>query len=222
MRQRRREIDEALAWLLGVANECARVRPSFRAVRRPRLRPAPVAGTCARAERELTSACWRACTSSTKTTWTPVDDQFVVGVEFVHEAPAALLGFELGVQGGFGGDEADVPGGGHADVTSACSSSTAACARRSLRDHPRCIPARRRSDAAQRLHSRSTADRSTADDDDTSVGAYAHVRRGSRAFEEHGGGRGPARRSDSPDIELFGSSGDADYFQGAVFLAVGL
>jgi len=151
--------------------------------------------------------------------WAPVEDQGTLGLEYVHEHPADLVGFELGLFAS-GNTKHDVQiGGGTFDVRGRTTELSVGL-RKTFCEDPTCVtPYVGAGLSLIRADFKGASGGSSAEDDDSSAGIYAH------------GGidipLGPGvtigldlRLLGGTDITLFGVNGTADYGQIALVLGV--
>jgi opacity protein-like surface antigen len=153
--------------------------------------------------------------------WSPVDDQGVIGLEFVHEDPGSAVGFEVGLFGS-GKTKENVPvgGGGTIDVRGRTREISAGVHKTFSAPGETIHPYVGAGLAAIRAELRGNGASSSAEDDDRSGGLYVH---GGVDFDI---GQNlflgvDLRLLGGTDITLFGANGTADYAQLALVFGVG-
>jgi len=151
--------------------------------------------------------------------WSPVEDQVSFAFEFVREPAEAPIGFEIGTQFGLGGKEVHVSGSGDVDVASIVSELYGGVHKTFFRD---ALIEPYVGGGLTLLYASFATDfgNSTTSDSDTTAGLY--LRGGLQTHVAANLIIGiDLRAVFGTDINLFGTSGDADYGQAAVFLGVG-
>lgn len=153
-----------------------------------------------------------------KDDWSPVEDQPVLGLEFVHESHDAPVGFEVALFGSRKKDDVDSPIG-PVDVTGETVELSVGIRKTFLKDDSRFHPYVGGGLAAIRakFEGEDQTTGASASDDDTSGALYLH---GGIDFD-----LGPGfllgadlRYLGGSDITLFGENGSADYLQFALVL----
>jgi opacity protein-like surface antigen len=148
--------------------------------------------------------------------WSPVEDQPVIGMEFVHEGHDSLVGFEVAL---FGSQKTKEDAVGAIDVTGSTGEISAGIRKTFLKDGSRFHPYIGGGVALISARFEGAVSGSSAKDDDTSGALYMH---GGVDFDVS-----PSfmigldlRFLGGSDITLFGENGSADYGQLAFLIGV--
>jgi opacity protein-like surface antigen len=151
--------------------------------------------------------------------WSPVEDQVVIGVEFVHEGHDAPVGFEVAFFYSEDSQDNVSSPAGPIDVTGETEEISAGIRKTFLKDDSRFHPYIGGGLSAIRAKFKGESPTGSGSDDDTSAAFYLH---GGVDFD-----LGPAfllgadlRYLGASDITLFGANGNADYLQFAIVLGV--
>jgi hypothetical protein len=152
--------------------------------------------------------------------WAPVEDQRTIGLEYVHEHPDSVFGFELGVFASEDTkDNVPIPGGGTVDVRGRTSELSIGIRKTFGTEAVTVHPYLGGGLAAIRAEFRGVSGGVPAKDEDDSTGVYLHggidIDIGPSAFLGI-----DLRCLRGTDITLFGASGTADYVQFALVLGV--